>query len=237
MTFEQKPNPLGKITLRFGVGADPDKLGAVDRTAAVTKSIDEADSAHQLAEDTKREALEKFDAARWTYWEVVALVCYREPSRLLDLCRGLSRHHKLYDSPEYEADKFVRAAIQRGEITAFDASGNSVGPLAELGPDPSVCFSSEAIKAWTAPPRTRAVLNGDDLKREIRSALEYVIEQRRLSHPDDPLHGRGQVIEAMKILAKREISSERGGLRGLVQTIADAEFKKDRRPWGVRKKR
>ena len=32
MTFEEKPKPVGKLSLRFGVSADPEKLGMVERT-------------------------------------------------------------------------------------------------------------------------------------------------------------------------------------------------------------
>jgi hypothetical protein len=51
--------------------------------------------------------------------------------RLHDLWRGLFRYDRLYDSQEYQADKLVRVAIQRGVIKAFDAGGNDIKPSAE----------------------------------------------------------------------------------------------------------
>lgn len=242
MTFEQKPLPTAKHTLTFGVRRDPDRPEVVNRwpPRVATEPID-AGCAHRFGEDTKRQALEKFDAVRWTYWEVVAWVCYREPSRLHDLWRGLFRYDRLYDTQEYQADKQVRLAIRRAAIKPFYAGGK---PVDDLGSDASIFFSSAAIKArysregsLLATPQTARTLDGGDLDQEIRSALRSVIEDRKLSHPNDPLHGKDQATRAMALLRELQITAKHGSLRKRVDDIADKEFKHCRRPQGVRKSR
>jgi hypothetical protein len=95
----------------------------------------------------KRESRKRFEAVRWTYREAVAWVCYRNPSRLLDLVCGLSRGDRWYESEKHQADNQVREAIQSGQIMAFDESGMEIKPLAVLGRDPKVFFRSDTIKA------------------------------------------------------------------------------------------
>jgi hypothetical protein len=101
----------------------------------------------QQRKNWARESRAKFEAQWWSYWEVVAWVCYRDASKLHDLLCGLFRRDNWYNNKEYQADQQVREAVQSRKIKAFDESGNEFKPPADLGRDPKILFKSDTIKA------------------------------------------------------------------------------------------
>lgn len=191
----------------------------------------------------RHESRKKFEAVRWNYSQTVAWICYRDPSRLDDLSHGIAGRDKWYGSQEYQADQQVRRAIERERIKAFDAGGNEIKPLADLGCDPKLFFQSAAVKAWwpcdesrlTSRSESLQELKGTELDREIADALQTAVDKRKRENSNAPLNGKQQTGGAMKILRERGIKAKRGGLRKRVEEIADADFAKYRGPVGVRR--